>query len=145
MNDATPPVQYAFEDAEVPPGIDMRPIEPMLIPSEAYISRAYAELENERQSKLLSEHVAAIASLDQKISDQQRALKVHHDRVTALQSQQRREHIARLEQERAETVASLEKAFTKSHAKAVELEAAVKVLGDTLFELLEAREVAFAR
>lgn len=102
-----------------------------------------AELQQERQSQLLGDDVAAIAPLDQKISDQHRALKVHQDRVSALKVQQRREHLEQLGRERDAAVAMLEKAFAKSQAKAVELEAAVKILGDTLFELLEEREAAF--
>src|SRR5215471_4330284 len=103
-----------------------------------------ADLQSERQSILLGEDIGTIAALDQKISDQHRALKVHQDRVSALQAQQRREHHEQLKRERDAAVATLEEAFSKSNAKAIGLEAAVKVLGDTLFELLFAREAAFA-
>ena len=48
MNEVTPARQLAFEDAEVPSGIDMRPVEPAIIPVEAYTSREYAARENDR-------------------------------------------------------------------------------------------------
>ena len=48
MNEATPAGQLAFEDAQVPGGIDMRPVEPALIPIEAYTSPEYAARENDR-------------------------------------------------------------------------------------------------
>jgi nitrite reductase/ring-hydroxylating ferredoxin subunit len=48
MNEAAPLAELAFEDAEVPEGIEMRSVEPALIPIEAYTSREYAEAENER-------------------------------------------------------------------------------------------------
>src|SRR5690349_3889299 len=40
--------QYAFEDAKVPEGIDMRPVDPAIIPIDAYTSENYARLENQR-------------------------------------------------------------------------------------------------
>jgi hypothetical protein len=40
--------EYAFEDAEVPSGIEMKPVQPAIIPTEAYTSPEYARLENER-------------------------------------------------------------------------------------------------
>jgi nitrite reductase/ring-hydroxylating ferredoxin subunit len=48
MNEIAPSIELAFEDAEVPVGIDMKPIQPALIPIEAYTSRDYAEQENQR-------------------------------------------------------------------------------------------------
>jgi hypothetical protein len=39
MNEIAPSIELAFEDAEVPVGIDMKPIQPALIPIEAYTSR----------------------------------------------------------------------------------------------------------
>jgi len=45
MNEVSP---HAFEDAEVPAGIEMRSVEPSVIPIEAYTSPEYAALENER-------------------------------------------------------------------------------------------------
>jgi len=39
---------HAFEDAEVPSGIDLKPVEPGVIPIEAYTSEEYARLESER-------------------------------------------------------------------------------------------------
>lgn len=48
MNDIAPRIELAFEDAEVPQGIEMKPVEPSVIPVEAYTSRAYAEQESER-------------------------------------------------------------------------------------------------
>ncbi len=56
-----------------------------------------AELQSERQLSLLSDDIGAISALDAKISDQFRALKVHQDRVVALQAQLRREHLEQLE------------------------------------------------
>jgi phenylpropionate dioxygenase-like ring-hydroxylating dioxygenase large terminal subunit len=41
-------VTYAFEDAEVPCGIEMKPVQPAIIPTDAYTSESYARLENER-------------------------------------------------------------------------------------------------
>jgi nitrite reductase/ring-hydroxylating ferredoxin subunit len=48
MNDAVSLEELAFEDAPLPPGVEMRPVAPAVIPIEAYTSRAYAEAENER-------------------------------------------------------------------------------------------------
>lgn len=48
MNEAAPAGQLALEDAEVPSGIDMRPVEPAIIPIEAYTSPEYAARENAR-------------------------------------------------------------------------------------------------
>jgi len=48
MNEADTISEFAFEDAEVPSGIEMKPVEPAVIPTDAYTSEAYARLENER-------------------------------------------------------------------------------------------------
>ena len=47
MHEATPASQLAFEDADVPSGIDMRPVDPALIPTVAYTSPEYAAREND--------------------------------------------------------------------------------------------------
>jgi nitrite reductase/ring-hydroxylating ferredoxin subunit len=48
MNEAAAFAGLAFEDAEVPSGIEMRSVEPAVIPIEAYTSPAYAQAENEK-------------------------------------------------------------------------------------------------
>lgn len=48
MNEATGFSEYAFEDAPVPSGIEMRSVPFAVIPTEAYTSEAYARAENER-------------------------------------------------------------------------------------------------
>jgi hypothetical protein len=101
-------------------------------------------LQQERHARLLDSELTVIEKLDQQLADQHRALKVHHDRVTALRQQQRRERYAELERERAEAIAALKKSFKTTHGKAVALENAVTQLGDALFDFLETRESAFA-
>jgi hypothetical protein len=102
-----------------------------------------SDLQHERQAVLLDSDLAQIQAIDQKISDQFRVLAVHKDRVTALKAQARREQYDQLERERDAQVAALEQKFAASQAKAQELEATVKRMGDLYFELLELREQAF--
>ena len=48
MNEAVRLAELAFEDAELPAGVEMRPIRPAIIPIEAYVSPEYAAQENQR-------------------------------------------------------------------------------------------------
>ena len=48
MNDIAETRTLAFEDAPVPNGVEFKPIDPAIIPIEAYTPQAYAQLENER-------------------------------------------------------------------------------------------------
>lgn len=48
MNEAAAFAHLAFEDAEVPSGVEMRSVEPAVIPIEAYTSPDYAQAENEK-------------------------------------------------------------------------------------------------
>ena len=48
MSETATTTELAFEDAEVPAGIDMKPIAPAVIPIDAYTSESYARLENDR-------------------------------------------------------------------------------------------------
>lgn len=47
MSEAAASPSLAFEDAEVPSGLEMETAQPAVIPTEAYTSEAYARLENE--------------------------------------------------------------------------------------------------
>jgi hypothetical protein len=104
-----------------------------------------SELAMQRGQALVdSDDVAAVAAIDQQLADQHRVISILSDRCAALARQVWQQDHERCEAERTAALAELEKSFAKRHRLALELEAAVKVLGDTWDALLNSREQALA-
>jgi hypothetical protein len=81
---------------------------------------------------VIEKHDAELAALERQIS-------IHQDRIVALNAQLRREHIEEVAKRRQAAIEVLEQKFAKRQALAVEVEAAVKHLGDVWAALLASR------
>jgi hypothetical protein len=85
-----------------------------------------------------------VAAIDASINEQHRAISILTDRCAAFERQVRQLDNERLEAERTAAVTKLERAFERRLAIAVELEEAVKRMGDLWADLLDSRETALA-
>ena len=102
-----------------------------------------SELAMERGQALVdSDDVAAVAAIDQQLADQHRTITILIDRCQALANQVWKLDHERREAERTAAIAELESGFDKRHKLALEVEAAVTVLGDAWAALLDSREDA---
>jgi hypothetical protein len=98
-----------------------------------------------RQAALVeTDELEAVAAIDVSINEQHTAIGILSDRCAALVRQVRALDCAQLEAERTAAIAELEKGFAKRHKLALEVEEAVKVLGDAWAALLDSREPALA-
>jgi hypothetical protein len=104
-----------------------------------------SELAMQRGQALVdTDELEAVAAIDASINEQHRTISILTDRCTALARQVWQLDLERREAERTAAIAELEKGFAKRHKLALEVEAAVKVLGDAWAALLDSREAALA-
>jgi hypothetical protein len=98
------------------------------------------ELQDERARKLADEegdYLAEVDALDRLIETQQRAIRTHHDRISALNAEMQRQAQFKADRELADRVASTEKALRERDATAVKLEAAIRDFGGLYFDLID--------
>jgi hypothetical protein len=103
----------------------------------ADVEREIGELEQHRGGALLADDPAEPLKLAEKIAAARRRLDTHKDRVAALQAEVRRQAQLALDRERADLIASTEKALRDRDAIAVKLEAAITDMGKLYFDLVE--------
>jgi hypothetical protein len=103
------------------------------------------ELAQQRQAALVdSGDIGAVATIDASLDEVHKTIRILNDRVAAqanlvwLQDNEQRER------ERGQAIEKLQLGFAKRYKLALELEAAVKVLGEAWSALLGSRETALA-
>jgi hypothetical protein len=104
-----------------------------------------ANLALKRQAALVeTDELDAVAAVDAAMQAEHRTIGILRDRTEALARQVRQLEHEQRERERDAAIVELEKGFAKRHKLALEVEAAVKVLGDAWAALLDSRETALA-
>jgi hypothetical protein len=105
-----------------------------------HAERGIIELQDERARKLAGaegDYLAEVDAIDQRIEAQQRAIRTHHDRISALNAELQRQAQLAADRELADRVASTEKALLDRDATAVKLEAAISEMGKLYFDLID--------
>jgi hypothetical protein len=98
------------------------------------------ELQDERARKLADAegaYLAEVDAIDRQIEAQQRAMRTHQDRISALNAEMQRQAQLKADRELADRVAATERALRDRDAIAVKLEAAIRAYGDVYFELVD--------
>jgi hypothetical protein len=95
------------------------------------------ELRQDRAAKLVeSDDVAVIEAIDRKIAGLGSSIRIHADRIGALQAECQKLAAEQREQKRDAAIKVIEKKLAAREAVAAELEASIKKTGDLFFELL---------
>jgi hypothetical protein len=101
------------------------------------------ELLRTRAAVLLeSESVSEVEELDQRIAALLRAVRIHADRIAALEVQVRAEAAERREAARADAIRLIQKRLSAREKIAEELEASIKRTGDLFFQLIQSESGA---
>lgn len=110
----------------------------------ADVEREIAALEEQRGTALLADDPADAVKLGERIESAHRRLRVHGDRIAALQKQGRRETTDRRQQQKSEALASFEKQFADRDAAAVEVDRAIAAFSESLRRYRQACRAPFA-
>jgi hypothetical protein len=121
-----------------------RPVEPaaaLVKAREELATReaALASLQGDRWRLLISGTYAEVDKVDTAIAAEKRVITRCRDRIDALKAELKRQVVEKVGRDKLEALIELEGRMTTQVARASELEAAVKVLGDCLFAVLEGR------
>jgi len=109
----------------------------------AATEKAIADLQKDRQARLLDLSTDELAKTDLLIADQHRALQVHKDRLEALQAKQLEEQRQRREQEYIKAVDGIEKSLQTVASAADGFEEALSAIGPTYRKFKESIDTIY--
>jgi hypothetical protein len=101
-----------------------------------------ADVQQERQGKLLDAEPAEIARLDQRIADLHRVLGVYNERIGQLQAKLEAEEVEQRQKDYERSVSQIEKAIAGLASVAAEVEAAIRAVPVALSKYRAAQQAA---